>query len=88
MRGDVFDQSDFVEHYYLRYKCDCLEPQTEAPHEFPRGPARIHHTRDHQCGRQQYFQMWEVVTQGVVGRAERFFIAHQVDDEGSRRDEK
>lgn len=39
MRGDVFNEANLVEHYDLRDKCDCLEPQTEAPHELPRRPS-------------------------------------------------
>lgn len=39
VRGDVFDEADLVEHHYLRDECDCLEPETEAPHEFPGRPS-------------------------------------------------
>lgn len=41
MRSDVFDEANLVEHHDLWDKGDRLQPETEAPHELPRRPARV-----------------------------------------------
>ena len=66
VRGDVFDEPDLVEHDDLGNERDGLEPETEAPDELPRRPARVYDPREHQGSRQQHLQVGEVVTQGVV----------------------
>jgi hypothetical protein len=65
--GDVFDQSDFIEHHYLRDEGHCLQPQTVAPHELPAGPAAIDYQGHHESSRQQHHEVREVVSDGIVG---------------------
>lgn len=45
VRGDVFNDSNFVKHHNLRDECNCFEPKTVAPHELPRAPTAV----DYQC---------------------------------------
>ena len=66
VRRDVFDEPDLVEHDDLWDEGDCLEPETEAPYEFPRRPARVDDCCEDQGSRQEHLQVREVVAQGVV----------------------
>ena len=98
MRGDVLNDSDFVQHPDLRNEGNCLEPQAEAPGHLPGRPARVDDAGAHNRCRQEGQEMREVVARLVIGlqlsvdlvtyRAEGLLVAHQVDDESRRGDEE
>ena len=62
VRGNVFDEPDFIEHNDLRDKCDGFQPQRETPCELPRSPPAVDNTGHHYCCRNQNLEVREVVT--------------------------
>ncbi len=66
MWGDIFNNSDFIEHNDLRYESDRFKPETVAPHEFPSVPATIDNQSQNESCRKQYFQVREIVAHYII----------------------
>lgn len=75
MGGDVFDESDFIEHHDLGDEGYCLQPQTVAPHELPASPAAVDNQSHHQSRRQQHHEVREVVSDRIVSLLGRIMIS-------------
>ena len=66
MRGDILDQSDFVEHHDLRNECDWLQPEGVAPCEFPGAPPAVDDQSGNEGCWEEYFKVGEVIAHGIV----------------------
>ena len=98
VRGDVFNDANFVQHPDLGDEGNGLEPETETPGHLPGRPAGVHDAGAYNCGRDECEQMREIVARFVVGLigqkevvtygAEGLLVAHQVDDEAGRGNEE
>lgn len=67
VRGNVFNDSHFVQHYDLRNEGQAFKPQTITPDKFPWGPARLNDAGQNQGSWQKNLEMGEVVSEAVIG---------------------
>ena len=87
MTGEVFNHKHFVKHDDLWHESDSLKPQREAPAESPGGPASVQDASQDESHRNED-PVRELVTQGVIGRAERHLKLHEVDGQAGGCDEE
>lgn len=92
VRGNILNQSDLVQHHYLRDECDRLQPQTVAPDKLPGRPPAINNQCQHEGSWDQDLKVGEIIAQCVISLSKvikiiaycavGLLISHEVDDEG------